>query len=306
MKSLKLLTLVISTSVPFLLTDTMLARGWGGGFSGAHFGGGGFHGVASGPSGIAGTQSFVGRSFSSGPALERTYSPSTPHHLISNGVYFTRRNHAPVPANTAGNVSSASLINQGRLGQPALRNANVLARSSVAAGRGSFAETTAATPGRQFRTGLRSSGPSTTIANSQFAFRAGNFHPGWNPGQSYYWGNCRWHCFRGIWAVVGIGWPYDWCAYPYPFWYDNYIYYDGDVYQPEQDNPETAVVGGGQSIVAEVQQNLASQGYYTGGGGRDSWAANQLRNLCISTGSRPDAIRTNQRTVARFTGSVMF
>jgi peptidoglycan hydrolase-like protein with peptidoglycan-binding domain len=64
--------------------------------------------------------------------------------------------------------------------------------------------------------------------------------------------------------VVGIGWPYDWYSYPYPFWYDNSLYYEGDAYQPGPEDTQSATIGGGQSIVAEVQQDLANQGYNPG------------------------------------------
>jgi len=57
--------------------------------------------------------------------------------------------------------------------------------------------------------------PSTTIASRQFAYRAGNFQPGWNPGRTYTWNNYNWNCYNGIWAVAGIGWPFNWYSYPY-------------------------------------------------------------------------------------------
>jgi len=98
--------------------------------------------------------------------------------------------------------------------------------------------------------------PRSTIANNQFAFRSGNFNRGWNPGRTYFWNDCRWGCYGGVWAVFGIGWPYDWYDYPYPFMYDNVVYYRGDAYEP---GPAI-----GSSLAADVQSTLANQGYNPG------------------------------------------
>ncbi len=99
--------------------------------------------------------------------------------------------------------------------------------------------------------------PRRSFASNQFAYRSGNFQPGWNPGRSYYWHGYHWHCYNGIWAVAGIGWPYDWEAYPYPFWYNGCVYYDGDVCQP----------GGipvSSTMVADIQATLDNDGYNAG------------------------------------------
>lgn len=102
--------------------------------------------------------------------------------------------------------------------------------------------------------------PRRHIASNQFAFRAGNFHSGWNPGQTYFWHHHHWRCYNGVWAVADVGWPYDWYSYPYPFVYDNTVYYDGDVYGPgDQVEPIAS-----NSVVADVQTDLAEQGYDPG------------------------------------------
>jgi hypothetical protein len=139
-------------------------------------------------------------------------------------------------------------------------------RFNAVDGRGNFARPNAAMAGGRFGTGPTPTGadPRSMIANNQFVFRAGNFHNRWDPGRSYYWNNCQWRCFNGVWAVVGIGWPYDWYSYPYPFWYDNCVYYDGDAYQPGSPYTQPAAIGGGSSLVSNVQQDLAKQGYNPG------------------------------------------
>ena len=113
------------------------------------------------------------------------------------------------------------------------------------------------------RAGMGGVDSRTTIASNRFAYRAGNFHPNWVPGQTYSWNNCRWQCYNGVWAVFGMGWPFDWYAYPYPFWYNNWLYYAGDACQPGPDE-SSAAVGGGTSIVTNVQQDLIRQGYNPG------------------------------------------
>jgi len=127
---------------------------------------------------------------------------------------------------------------------------------------------TAATPNafatnRQFVT----AGHNGSIAMNRSAFVAGNFHPGWNPGQAYYWNNHHWRCYNGVWAVVDVGWPSDWYGYPYPFAYDNVVYYGGDVYDPVDEQPAyypAAPSAVGSSLVADVQSSLANAGYNPG------------------------------------------
>ena len=101
------------------------------------------------------------------------------------------------------------------------------------------------------------------MASNQFAFRSGNFHRGWNPGRTYAWNHHHWRNFDGIWAVADVGWPYDWYAYPYPFVYDNTVYYDGDVYDPGTE-AQPAVAEGPNNVVSNVQTDLANQGYNPG------------------------------------------
>jgi hypothetical protein len=100
------------------------------------------------------------------------------------------------------------------------------------------------------------------VNSTQFAFRAGAFHPAWNTASTYYWNNHHWRCYNGVWAVVDVGWPGDWYGYPYPFVYDNTVYYEGDVYDPDVVVSRPAMVGG--SMVADVQTDLANQGYNPG------------------------------------------
>ena len=109
----------------------------------------------------------------------------------------------------------------------------------------------------------------SAIVASQFAFRAGNFHPGWNQGRSYHWNNHNWRCYNGVWAVADVGWPSDWYGYPYPFAYNNVVYYGGDVYDPADYSetayyaaPQPSVVG--SNLVADVQSALDNAGYNAG------------------------------------------
>ncbi|MGB8353475.1 MAG: peptidoglycan-binding domain-containing protein [Chthoniobacteraceae bacterium] len=106
--------------------------------------------------------------------------------------------------------------------------------------------------------------PRKSMASNQFAFRSGNFHRNWNPGRTYAWNHHHWRNFNGIWAVADVGWPYDWYAYPYPFAYDNTVYYDGDVYDPGAEAQPASVAEGPNNVVSNVQSTLANDGYNPG------------------------------------------
>ena len=159
-----------------------------------------------------------------------------------------------------GNLASRGFTRQntGALNQSAIGSRRLGRLNTAGASRFNTARAGALAPNAT-RGGLVNGGdPRRSFASDQFAFRSGNFQPGWDPGSTYYWQGSRWRCYDGIWAVVNIGWPYDWYAYPYPFYYDGLVYYDGDVYQP----------GGmpvSSSMVADVQNALANDGYNVGG-----------------------------------------
>jgi len=206
----------------------------GGGAARTHSGGGGSHGTAvRSNSGYRSTATHSTSAHRSTAATTRSTAATTRSMATTSRSSVARTSNGTSVSH--GNSSLALTTNGGNA-------AGLRSQARVAPGMGGV-------------------DPSTTIASRQFAYRAGNFQPGWNPGRTYTWNNYNWNCYNGIWAVAGIGWPFNWYSYPYPFWYNNWIYYNGDAYQP---GGQTAVIGGGTSIVTSVQQDLANQGYNPG------------------------------------------
>jgi putative peptidoglycan binding protein len=94
-------------------------------------------------------------------------------------------------------------------------------------------------------------------------FRAGSFHPEWRTGRDYWWHRHHWRCFNGVWAVVDIGWPVDYAVFPYPFCYGGEVYFGGEPVYAAPAYVESAPAGSG-SVVADVQSELAREGYDPG------------------------------------------
>jgi len=193
------------------------------------------------------SRSFAHRSYSSGASTARSRVSS--HATI---------NHAAIAQNRVNNQSG---FNRG--------NRNLALRTNTT---NNNRFNTAATPGNRINSNAATANsnagglnPRRNMASNQFAFRSGNFHRNWNPGGTYAWNHHHWRNYNGVWAVYDAGWPDDWYAYPYPFAYDNTVYYDGDVYDPGTGvQPTAAVAEGPNNVVSNVQSALANDGYNPG------------------------------------------
>lgn len=205
----------------------------------------------------------VNRSFTRSSALYRSVA-------TARTAATAARNRTALRANTRnrfgvnrGGIAGTNVRNTALTRSAAVNRANIGRLSRTATGRRQLARLNA-NVNRQ-NAGANAAGsalvnagdPRRSLASNQFAYRSGNFQPGWDPGRSYYWHGRHWQCFNGIWAVVGIGLPYDWYGYPYPFCYDGIVYYDGDVCQP-------GGIAVSSTMVADVQSTLANDGYNPG------------------------------------------
>ena len=203
------------------------------------------------PSGVA-TRSVAHRNFSTGPSVTQSRisnratlnRTATAQNRITNRAAFNRN------AGTQNRMANGTTFNRG--------NRNLALRQTTNANR----VNTAAIAGNQVASTAVSN--RRNIASNQFAFRSGNFHRGWNPARSYVWNHHHWRNYNGVWAVYDAGWPDDWYGYPYPFAYDNSVYYDGNVYDPGIGAQPAAVGESPNSVVSSVQSDLAAQGYNPG------------------------------------------
>jgi hypothetical protein len=208
------------------------------------------------------------RSFAARPVTHRSFAsnPAIAQHRATNHATFNRNvtaqnrttNRAAFNRNaTAQNrTTNPAGFNRANRNLALRTNANRFNTANTAAG--NRVNTNAAVANSRGA----NVNPRRNIASNQFAFRSGNFHRNWNPGRTYAWNHHHWRNYNGVWAVADVGWPYDWYAYPYPFAYDNTVYYDGDVYDPG--TQPAAVAEGPGNVVSSVQSTLANQGYNPG------------------------------------------
>lgn len=200
----------------------------------------------------------VNRSFATRSVASRNIRTPTRRNNALNRSFAVHRNTNVNRSFTANrlnrtNIASGRFTNN-RLANGRLNNNRQLARVNTTPNRFSSTRTGAPNASRAL---VNAGNPRRNLASNQFAFRSGNFQRGWIPGRTYSWQGHRWGCYGGVWCEVGIGWPYDWYSYPYPFYYDGLVYYDGDVYQPGG-----AAVSG--NMVADVQSTLDNAGYNAG------------------------------------------
>jgi len=87
--------------------------------------------------------------------------------------------------------------------------------------------------------------------NYTYAFRS---HSGWNPGSEYAWGGHHYRWYNNAWFIVD----------PYPYYADDPYYDDYGPAYTVYGQSDTDSDSAGVPVQAQVQQELAREGYYRG------------------------------------------
>jgi len=254
MKRITLFSLIAIAVVS--LSQPILARDGGGGFSGGgHFGGGGFGGGHSGGG-------FGGGHFGGGPfGGVRGGGFRAAPGFYGRGAYFTpRASYGGAHTSTvrprtvtigrsarpyAGRVAAVNR-QPNRVGSIGTRNRLSNPRISTARNRESFNN------------------------NHVFARHDGNWHRDWDKHRGHFWNGHWWAWYGGSWLGLDAGfypWDlYDYGYYPYDYYGGNPDDYSG--YYPDDYNDPSSYKASAQSpnndTVSGVQSQLAKRGYYNG------------------------------------------
>ncbi len=250
MKRITLFSLIAIAVVS--VSQTMLARGGGGGFGGGghgggggHFGGGGFGGGHFGGAhfggrsgGFRGAPGFYGRGAYFTP---RAYSGGARTSTVRPRTVTIGRSASP----NAGRVAAANR-QPSRVGSLGTRNRLSNPRTSTARNRESFNN------------------------NHVFARHDGNWHRDWDKHRGHFWNGHWWAWYGGSWLGLDAGfypWDlYDYGYYPYDYYGGNPDDYSGDY--PDDYNDPSSYVASAQSpnndTMSAVQSQLAKRGYYNG------------------------------------------
>jgi len=291
MKTIRLLSLVI-TALVGVSQPAWAGRGGGGG-GGGHFGGGGrgFHGGGFGGGGFHGGEFGGGHFGGFGAGHFGGFRPAPAFH---GGGFRAAPSFSGGGARMAGRYytgpSRASQFHYGPVARPSARLDSSRTLSNRAA-RG-FSGRTATVGRQQNRVGSltrqntrasasqMSSSFQRAIANNRtFGRHDGNWHRDWDRDHFHRWGGHWWGWYGGYW--IGFDpwlYPFDYYAYDYyPWYYYGYPYnyndgypgsyydsYDSDPYNYYNDSTAPGSAKPANPTVSAVQSKLEQLGYYQG------------------------------------------